>query len=86
MGLAPIIVQEIFEIVRSLNRNEGVSVLLAEQNANLALLYADHAYVLETGRVLLSGPAADLAAREDIRAIYLGSTVGDAPAAAPLVH
>jgi branched-chain amino acid transport system ATP-binding protein len=72
MGLAPLIVEEIFEIVRGLNRNSGVSFLLAEQNANLALRYADHAYVLETGRVVASGPAAELAARDDIKDIYLG--------------
>ncbi len=73
MGLAPIIVEEIFEIIRRLNRDEGVSVLLAEQNANLALRYADHAYVLENGRVVAGGPAKELAARDDIKAIYLGS-------------
>lgn len=72
MGLAPLIVQEIFEIVRGLNRDSGVSFLLAEQNANLALRYADHAYVLETGRVVASGPAAELIARDDIKDIYLG--------------
>lgn len=72
MGLAPLIVEEIFEIVRSLNHDSGVSFLLAEQNANLALRYADHAYVLETGRVVASGPAAELMARDDIKDIYLG--------------
>lgn len=72
MGLAPLIVEEIFEIVRGLNRDSGVSFLLAEQNANLALRYADHAYVLETGRVVASGPAAELIARDDIKDIYLG--------------
>lgn len=72
MGLAPIVVQEIFEIIRTLNRDNGVSFLIAEQNANLALRYADYGYVLETGRVAASGPAAELAAREDVKAFYLG--------------
>jgi branched-chain amino acid transport system ATP-binding protein len=73
MGLAPILVEEIFDIIRKLNVEAGVSFLLAEQNASLALQYADHAYVLETGRVVASGPAAELAARDDIKDIYLGS-------------
>lgn len=73
MGLAPILVEEIFDIIRKLNSDAGVSFLLAEQNASLALQYAHHAYVLETGRVVASGPAAELAARDDIKDIYLGS-------------
>jgi branched-chain amino acid transport system ATP-binding protein len=72
MGLAPIIVHEIFEIIRRLNREEGVSFLLAEQNVNLALRYADYAHVLENGRVVASGAAKELAARDDIKEIYLG--------------
>ena len=72
MGLAPIIVQEIFEIIRTLNTQSGVSFLLAEQNANLALRYADYAYILETGRVVLSGTAEELRAREDVHDFYLG--------------
>jgi branched-chain amino acid transport system ATP-binding protein len=72
MGLAPLIVEEIFEIVRQLNRDSGVSFLLAEQNANLALRYADFAYVLETGRVVASGPASELVRRDEIKNIYLG--------------
>jgi branched-chain amino acid transport system ATP-binding protein len=82
MGLAPIIVQEIFDIVRALNRSEGVTFLLAEQNANLALRYADTAYVLDNGRVLLSGRAAELAERDEIKAIYLGETASPPTAAA----
>lgn len=74
MGLAPIIVQEIFEIIRTLNQQSGVSFLLAEQNANLALKYAHHAYILETGRVVLSGPASELAARDDVHEFYFGGT------------
>ncbi|MFZ5677058.1 MAG: ABC transporter ATP-binding protein [Pseudomonadota bacterium] len=84
MGLAPLIVEEIFEIVRQLNRDSGVSFLLAEQNANLALRYADHAYVLETGRVVASGAAAELARRDDIKNIYLGG--GSAAAFKPVRH
>ncbi|MGO4438840.1 ABC transporter ATP-binding protein [Rhizobium sp. RAF56] len=72
MGLAPIIVQEIFEIIRTLNTRSGVSFLLAEQNANLALKYADYGYILENGRVALSGTAEELRAREDVHDFYLG--------------
>lgn len=84
MGLAPLIVEEIFEIVRQLNRDSGVSFLLAEQNVHLALRYADHAYVLETGRVVASGKAAELARRDDIKNIYLGG--GSAAAFKPTRH
>jgi branched-chain amino acid transport system ATP-binding protein len=72
MGLAPRIVQEIFEIIVRLNREKGTAFLLAEQNAALSLAYARRAYVLDTGRVALEGPAADLAARDDLHRIYLG--------------
>jgi branched-chain amino acid transport system ATP-binding protein len=72
MGLAPIVVHEIFEIVRQLNQRERVSVLLAEQNATLALRFAHHGYVLENGQVVAEGPAAELAARADVKAYYLG--------------
>ncbi len=79
MGLAPIIVQEIFEIIRGLNRDSGVSFLLAEQNASLALQYADHGYVLEMGRVALSGTAAELRARDDVHDFYLGGAQSRVP-------
>ncbi|MNQ99106.1 High-affinity branched-chain amino acid transport ATP-binding protein LivF [compost metagenome] len=72
MGLAPIIVQEIFEIVAQLNREEQVSFLIAEQNINVALKYAATAYVLNTGRVVLSGSADELLARGDLHGFYLG--------------
>jgi branched-chain amino acid transport system ATP-binding protein len=72
LGLAPLVVREIFRIVRAINRDEGVSVLLVEQNAAIALALADHAYLLETGRVVMSGPAADLHRDESIRRSYLG--------------
>jgi len=71
-GLAPMIVREIGRIVRSINRERGVSVLLVEQNARMALGIAARAYVLETGRVALSGPSATLAESPHVRAAYLG--------------
>ena len=77
MGLAPQIVEEIFEIVGDLNRSEGVSFLLAEQNTNVALRYADYGYILETGRVVMDGVASELAQNEDVKEFYLGlSTAG----------
>ena len=72
MGLAPQVVQEIFEIVRILNEREGVSFLLAEQNTNMALRYASFGYILETGRVVLDGAAEALRTNEDVREFYLG--------------
>jgi branched-chain amino acid transport system ATP-binding protein len=72
MGLAPQIVEEIFEIVRDLNRREGVSFLVAEQNAAVALQYADRGYLVENGRVPSEGTTAELLAREDVNAFYLG--------------
>jgi branched-chain amino acid transport system ATP-binding protein len=77
MGLAPQVVEEIFDIVCSLNRNEGVSFLLAEQNTNVALRFADYGYILETGRVVMDGTASNLAQNEDVKEFYLGlSTAG----------
>ena len=72
LGLAPLVVQEIFRIVRAINQREGVSVLLVEQNAALALGLADHAYLLETGRVVLAGPAEEIRKDEAVRRAYLG--------------
>jgi branched-chain amino acid transport system ATP-binding protein len=72
LGLAPMVVREIFRIVRAINRDDGVSVLLVEQNASLALDLADHAYLLETGRVVMSGPAETLRKDEGVRRSYLG--------------
>ena len=71
MGLAPLLVKEIFSIIKTINE-EGTTVLLVEQNANMALSIADYAYVLETGRITLSGPAAALSASEAVRKAYLG--------------
>lgn len=73
MGLAPQIVEEIFDIVGELNRRDGVSFLVAEQNIDVALRHAHHAYVLESGRVVDHGPAAEMAARGDLHDFYLGT-------------
>jgi branched-chain amino acid transport system ATP-binding protein len=72
LGLAPLVVREIFRIIRTINREEHVSVLLVEQNASLALGLADHAYLMETGNVVMSGPAAELRQNDAIRRAYLG--------------
>ncbi|QQS14629.1 MAG: ABC transporter ATP-binding protein [Rhodospirillales bacterium] len=72
MGLAPQLVEEIFEIVRALNEKERVSFLLAEQNTNVALRYAHYGYILENGRVVLDGDAAALRENEDVKEFYLG--------------
>ena len=82
MGLAPQIVEEIFEIIHQLNQCDGVSFLIAEQNINLALRYARYGYVLENGRVVSEGTAEQLAARSDIQDFYLGGGSGGAGAAA----
>ena len=76
MGLAPQLVQEIFEIVRNLNKKEGVSFLLAEQNTTVALKISDYGYVLETGRVVMDGDAKSLRENEDIKEFYLGVSSG----------
>jgi branched-chain amino acid transport system ATP-binding protein len=76
MGLAPQIVEEIFEIVRDLNAKEGVSFLLAEQNTNMALKYASYGYILENGRVVMDGEAKALAQNEDVKEFYLGIAEG----------
>jgi branched-chain amino acid transport system ATP-binding protein len=76
MGLAPQIVEEIFEIVKDLNAKEGVSFLLAEQNTNMALKYARHGYILENGRVVLDGDAKALSENEDVKEFYLGIAEG----------
>lgn len=72
MGIAPQIVEEIFGIVKDLNHKENVSFLLAEQNTNVALRYADFGYILENGRVVMEGLARDLASNEDVKEFYLG--------------
>ena len=77
MGLAPQVVEEIFEIVKDLNAKEGVSFLLAEQNTNMALKYATYGYILETGRVVMDGEAKALRENEDVKEFYLGVGDGD---------
>mgnify|MGYP000930873966 len=72
MGLAPQIVEEIFEIVQDLNAKERVSFLLAEQNTMVALRYANYGYILENGRVVMDGDAKGLASNEDVKEFYLG--------------
>lgn len=76
MGLAPQLVEEIFEIVKSLNEQEGVSILLAEQNTNIALKYAHYGYILESGRIVMDGPAASLRENPDVKEFYLGMAEG----------
>lgn len=75
MGLAPLVVEDIFATLKRLNREEGLSILVAEQNSTVALRYADEATVLENGRAVLSGAAAELRERDDIKAFYLGQGV-----------
>ncbi|SPF79788.1 ABC transporter ATP-binding protein [Pseudoprimorskyibacter insulae] len=72
MGLAPQLVEQIFEIVKSVNENEGYTFLLAEQNTNVALRYAHYGYILESGRVVMDGPAAELRENPDVKEFYLG--------------
>ncbi|MGC2747345.1 MAG: ABC transporter ATP-binding protein [Pseudolabrys sp.] len=76
MGLAPQIVEEIFEIVKNLNEKEGVSFLLAEQNTHMALRFASYGYILENGRVVMDGDAKTLAENEDVKEFYLGISEG----------
>ena len=72
MGLAPQLVEQIFDIVKSINEKEGVTFLLAEQNTNVALRFAHYGYILESGRVVMDGPAADLRENQDVKEFYLG--------------
>ena len=77
MGLAPQIVEEVFNIVKDLNQKEQVTFLLAEQNTNMALRYADFGYIMESGRIVMDGAAADLASNEDVKEFYLGMGGGE---------
>jgi branched-chain amino acid transport system ATP-binding protein len=77
MGLAPQIVEEVFNIVKDLNEKEKVTFLLAEQNTNMALKYADYGYIMESGRVVMDGSASDLASNEDVKEFYLGVGGGE---------
>jgi branched-chain amino acid transport system ATP-binding protein len=76
MGLAPQLVETIFETVKRLNEEEGVAFLLAEQNTNMALKYAKYGYILENGRVVLDGEAKALSQNEDVKEFYLGLSTG----------
>jgi branched-chain amino acid transport system ATP-binding protein len=76
LGLAPLLVEEIFGRIKSLNEEIGTTVLLVEQNARRALEIADHAYVMENGRIVLEGPAAELASNPDVQEFYLGLSEG----------
>ena len=73
MGLAPQIVEEVFEIVKDLNQREKVTFLLAEQNTHMALRYADYGYILENGRIVMDGAAGDLRENQDVKEFYLGT-------------
>ena len=77
MGLAPQIVEEVFNIVKDLNTKEKVTFLLAEQNTNMALKYSDYGYIMESGRVVMDGVASDLANNEDVKEFYLGVGGGE---------
>ena len=77
MGLAPQIVEEVFNIVQDLNHKEKVTFMLAEQNTNMALKYADYGYIMESGRVVMDGAASDLASNEDVKEFYLGVGGGE---------
>ena len=77
MGLAPQIVEEVFEIIKDLNQKEGVTFLVAEQNTNMALQYADYGYIMESGRIVMDGAAADLRNNEDVKEFYLGVGGGE---------
>ena len=77
MGLAPQLVEQIFEIVKKINENEGVSILLAEQNTTVALRYAKYGYILESGRVVMEGDASSPLNNEDVKEFYLGLSSGE---------
>lgn len=77
MGLAPQIVEEVFEIVKDLNQREGVTFLIAEQNTNMALKYSDYGYIMESGRIVMDGAASDLRNNEDVKEFYLGMGGGE---------
>ncbi len=74
LGLAPLLVAEIFEIIKRLNEDLGTTVLLVEQNARMALALSDHGFIMEQGRIVLEGPAAELADNADVQEFYLGIT------------
>lgn len=75
LGLAPIIVKELFGIIKKINKEEGVTVLLIEQNANAALKIADIGYIMETGKIILEGSGKELLTNEEVKKAYLGEAV-----------
>ena len=77
MGLSPMLVQEVFGIIRRINQDLGVTMLLVEQNARMALSVASHGYVMEQGKIVLDGTAAELANNEDVKEFYLGGHGAD---------
>ena len=77
MGLAPQIVEEVFNLVQDLNKEEKVTFVLAEQNTNMALKYSDYGYIMESGRIVMDGTASDLASNEDVKEFYLGVGGGE---------
>lgn len=78
LGLAPLLVKDIFEIINRINKEQGTTILLVEQNANIALSVADYAYIMENGRIVLAGEPAELQQNADVREFYLGlSDTGD---------
>jgi branched-chain amino acid transport system ATP-binding protein len=72
LGLAPLLVKEIFSIIKKINEEEGTTILVVEQNANVALSIADYGYIMENGRIVLDGPVERLLANQDVREFYLG--------------
>ncbi|MDB5840459.1 MAG: transporter ATP-binding protein [Herminiimonas sp.] len=76
MGLSPMLVQEVFAIIRQINQEQGIPILLVEQNANMALKYADQGYIMENGKIVLEGSAEELRNNEDVREFYLGGGTG----------
>jgi branched-chain amino acid transport system ATP-binding protein len=76
LGIAPLLVKEIFERVKTINREMGVTVMVVEQNANVALSHADYGYIMESGRIVLEGTAAELKDNPDVKEFYLGVTEG----------
>nr|HPJ07276.1 ABC transporter ATP-binding protein [Deltaproteobacteria bacterium] len=78
LGLAPLVVREIFRIIRRINEEQGTTIVLVEQNANMALQIAHHGYVMENGRVVMEGEAANLRENPDVKEFYLGVSAGGA--------
>jgi branched-chain amino acid transport system ATP-binding protein len=76
LGLAPFVIKTIFELIRDINHREGVSILLVEQNANMALEYSTYGYIMENGKIVMDGPSDKLRENADVKEFYLGITEG----------